>query len=75
MTEREKEIAVKNGTIKRLYADLVNQKIRLRYATSDELALIRQRDEKPDEFAEYNAYVEECKAEARAELDLGGDGG
>ena len=45
------------------------EKIRARYTVDDELALLRQRDVKPDEFAEYNAYCEACKAEARAETE------
>lgn len=47
----------------------VVEKIRARYTVDDELALLRQRDVKPDEFAEYNAYCEACKAEAKAETE------
>lgn len=54
----------------RLYSNLVVGKIRCRYTLNEELAILRQRDEKPDEFAEYHAYVEECKAEAKAELGI-----
>lgn len=39
--------------------------IRERYDSDDETALLRQRDTKPEEFAEYNAYVERCKTIAR----------
>lgn len=42
----------------------IEQLIRQRYSVSDELAILRQRDAKPEEFAEYNAYAEWCKAEA-----------
>ena len=52
------------------YAQLVELKIRTRYTVSDELALLRQRDTKPLEFAEYNAYCEQCKAEAKTELGI-----
>ncbi len=41
----------------------IEQLIRLRYSISDELAILRQRDTKPDEFAEYNDYAEQCKIE------------
>lgn len=51
------------------YEERVVEKIRERYTVDDELALLRQRDVKPDEFAEYNAYCEACKAEARAETE------
>lgn len=61
-------LAVKNGTEKEAYAALVNGAIRRRYSLSAELAILRQRDEKPDEFAAFHAYAEACKAEARAIL-------
>ena len=43
----------------------VEARIRTRYSVSQELAILRQRDTKPEEFAEYNAFAEECKAEAK----------
>lgn len=46
----------------------VERRIRERYTLSQELAILRQRDTKPDEFAEYNAYAERCKAESKAAL-------
>ena len=72
MNAIEKRIAEKNGTLSKVYGDHVNVKIRDRYSLSEELAILRQRDEKPNEYAEYNAYVEECKAAAKAEI-YGGD--
>jgi hypothetical protein len=65
-----KNETVEQGTLRVLYAALVNEKIRARYDISEELAILRQRDTKPDEFAEYNAFVEQCKAEARAEIGI-----
>ena len=43
------------------YEERVVELIRLRYDVNAELAILRQRDSKPEEFAEYNAYCEECK--------------
>ena len=43
------------------YDELVNMEIRKRYTQSQEFAILRQKNEKPDEFAEYYAYCEECK--------------
>lgn len=56
------------------YEALVVEKIRLRYSVDDELALERQRETKPDEWEEYYAYCEQCKAEAKAELGHAADG-
>ena len=50
------------------YGELVERLIRKKYSVSAELAILRQRDEKPEEFAAYNAYSEQCKAEAKEAL-------
>lgn len=50
------------------YGELVERLIRRKYTVSAELAILRQKDEKPDEFAAYNAYAEQCKAEAKEAL-------
>ena len=52
------------------YPQLVENKIRTKYSVSAELAILRQRDTKPEEFAEYNAFCELCKAEAKTELGI-----
>lgn len=51
------------------YENCIVEKIRAKYSINEELAILRQRDTKPAEFAEYNAYVESCKADVKAELD------
>lgn len=43
------------------YDEAVDAEIRKRYSVSQEFAILRQRDEKPVEYAEYYAYCEECK--------------
>lgn len=50
------------------YEERVVELIRLRYDVNAELAILRQRDSKPDEFAEYDAYCEECKIQAKEEV-------
>lgn len=50
------------------YSKLVDKLIRNRYSQSEEFAILRQRDEKPEEFAEYYAFCEECKKRAREEV-------
>lgn len=47
------------------YEERVVAKIRERYSIDDELAILRQRETKPDEFEAYNAYAESCKEKAR----------
>lgn len=50
------------------YEERVVELIRQRYTIDDELAILRQRDSKPEEFAEYNDYCEDCKVQAKQEL-------
>ena len=50
------------------YAREVVNRIRMRYSVNDELSVIRQRDQKPEEFEAYNAYVESCKRDVKAEM-------
>ena len=47
------------------YEERVEQLIREKYSVSQEFAIQRQRETKPDEFTEYFAYCEECKQRAR----------
>ena len=44
------------------YEEAVDMKIREKYSLSQELAILRQRDEKPEEYAAYFTYCEDCKA-------------
>lgn len=53
-----------------LYESLIIRKIRKRYTVNQELAILRQRDAKPEEFEAYNEYVERCKAEVKEELGI-----
>lgn len=60
--QAEQEAAERNYWLSVDYGDAINQKIRERYSESQEFAILRQKDDKPEEYAEYYAYCEECKA-------------
>jgi hypothetical protein len=47
------------------YEQLVQQKMRERYSVDDELAILRQRKIKTEQFTAYYEYAEQCKAIAR----------
>ena len=47
------------------YPSYVAEKIHEKYSVDDEIAIIRQKEEKPSEYAEYYAYCESVKEEAR----------
>ena len=54
-----------------VYGNIVTRLIRERYTISDELAIQRQRDEKPDAFEAYYVFCEECKRKAREMMEEG----
>jgi hypothetical protein len=61
ITEEE----LKKGTQALSYDRRVVDRIREVYSVDDELAILRQRDTKPEEFAEYNDFVERIKEEEK----------
>lgn len=44
------------------YDEAVDAEIRKRYSESAEFAILRQKEEKPEEYAAYYGYCEDCKA-------------
>ena len=56
------------------YGEAINSEIRKKYTKSHEFAILRQKDEKPQEYTEYFAYCEQCKAFVKAQKGkYGGD--
>lgn len=51
------------------YNTAVNNEIRKKYEASDEFAILRQKDEKPEEYEAYYAYCEECKAYVKQKME------
>jgi hypothetical protein len=54
----------------RVYDNAIEEKVRKRYRVEKEISFLRQQYRKPEEFAEYDAYVEECKAEVKREFGM-----
>ncbi len=63
----EEELSATEEIIILPYQERVVSRIREKYSVDDELAILRQRDTKPEEFAEYNEVVEKIKQEERTE--------
>lgn len=68
MDAKTMRMMVKAGRGQEAYALRVGELVRSRYSVSDELAILRQREDKPEEFAAYNAFAEACKAQAHMEV-------
>ena len=56
------------------YGEVINSEIRKKYTESEEFAILRQKDEKPQEYTEYFAYCEQCKAFVKAQKGKYGGG-
>lgn len=54
------------------YDEAVNTEIRKRYSESQEFAILRQKEEKLEEYQEYYNYCEECKAYIKSKKEAGG---
>lgn len=54
--------------IEQQYESKVSALIRKKYSLNSELAILRQRDTKPEEYQAYNDYAEQCKTLAKQEL-------
>ena len=68
--EEVDEVPEETGTS---YNEEVNNMIRQRYSLSEELAILRQRDTEPEEFAAYNEYAEYCKVEVKNRVNENND--
>ena len=68
LARKNKEVDA--NSLERLYELEIIHRIRKQYSLNQELAILRQRDTKPKEFAQYNAYVEQCKAEVKKQLGM-----
>lgn len=68
----QKKVDMTKGTplAPRVYGELVEHLIEQKYNIKQEIAINRQRDEKPEQFNEYNSYCEECKKAAKEILGL-----
>ena len=68
MTEIERNLAELNGTREDDYKAEVRRLIHLRYCYDDEIDLLQNKDEKPEEYAAYRSYVVQCKEQAKKEV-------
>ena len=68
MKDQKLLLMQKCGEESAYYGDLVNRLIRERYSLSEELSLLRRREECPEEFLAYTEYAEACKRKAKEKL-------
>jgi hypothetical protein len=68
MTKRQIRIVIANGTINEVYDREVRRLIRSRYSPTEEIAILFRGTE--EERAEHEAFVDQCKAQVKAELGI-----
>ena len=49
-------------------SQLIEKMVEKRYSPRQEIAIIRQKDTKPDEYQAYFDYVEQCKTDVKKAL-------
>lgn len=59
--EEQNNLAEKEYWTNVNYEEAVNNEIRKKYSVSQEFAILRQKEEKPEEYQEYYNYCEKCK--------------
>ena len=59
-------IKMRNRMFARTNDQKISALIREKYSQDAEFAILRQKDSKPEEYIEYNAYCEECKAKVKS---------
>lgn len=71
ITKEMVECAQLNGTLDKIYGQEVNRLIRQKYTASEEMAIYRHKlnGTGAGEFAEFNAYCENCKIQATATIE------
>lgn len=57
-----------SGTLDKFKSDLVGGLVGKRYTLYDEIALIRQKEDKPEKYAIYDAYADACVNAVNAEF-------
>lgn len=62
-------IAKKNGLEERFRGDEISRRIAKKYPLSAQIALLMDKDEKPEEWEQYQTFRAEIKAEVDAELE------
>lgn len=56
--------------VRKGYERLVEEAVSEKYTIRQEIAILRQRDRKPEEFAEYDSFVEACKRDLKKAIGM-----
>ena len=68
LTKSEIILSERNGVLETLYASKVEQRIRSKYTIGAQIAILRQKEEKKEEFDAFNEFTEEVKKEIKKQI-------
>jgi len=58
---------IEKGSMRITREQMIAEVIKARYSMDDQIAILRQKDTKPEEYKEFFAYAEEAKKKVTAE--------
>ena len=64
-TDRQIKLAYKNGVLETIKNSMIEEEISKKYSIGSQIAIIRQKDIKPEEFNEFYTYTESCKTKVK----------
>jgi hypothetical protein len=67
-TNKQIRLAYKNGVLETLKNNMIEAEIAKRYSVGNQIAILRQKDSKPEEYEEFNSFTENCKDTVKAYL-------
>lgn len=68
ITKAEYELAKKNGKLEKLRSDEISRRISAKYSFSNQIAILMDKDTKPDEWDAYQEFRATVKAEVDKEF-------
>lgn len=70
LTKEQVEMAQKNGVLEQIRSQEIAYCIGQKYTIDDQIAILRQRYDKPAEEAKFYEYAEECKKFVDAHIKM-----
>ena len=67
-TDKQIKLAYKNGSLEVIKNNMIEHEIAKKYSIGTQIAILRQSENKPEDYTEFNAYAEECKASVKAKI-------
>ena len=64
-TDKQIKLSYKNGTLATIKNNMIEHEIAKKYSIGTQIAILRQAETKQEDYAEFNAYAEECKTNVK----------